>query len=123
MASNALKTAFQALQDTDEGLLEYLGMTGMTYSTFAYICIHLYSCLKPQGLSTLLGWQWLLPKIALLGSYFFSASVLGFFSAFLFRGLKQEGRKGGRQEGRKEGRKKRREGRKEGRTEERNERK
>ena len=57
----------------------------------------------------------------------FSASVLGIFSAFLFPGLRQEGRKEGR-EGRKEGRKEgrtdrqtgrqagRKEGRKEGQT-------
>ena len=49
---------------------------------------------------------------------FFSASVLGFFSAFLFRG-KKEGRKAGRKQRRKEGRKagrkqRRKEGRKEG---------
>jgi len=43
----------------------------------------------------------------------FSASVLGIFSAFLFRGVKQEGRKEGRKKGRKE---EREEGRKEGRT-------
>ena len=45
----------------------------------------------------------------------FSASVLGFFSAFLFRGLKQEGRKEAKKEERKE---EREEGRKEGRNEE-----
>ena len=52
----------------------------------------------------------------------FSASVLGFFSAFLFRGLKQEGRKDAtkeeRKEERKEGRKEAtKEGRKKGRKE------
>lgn len=38
----------------------------------------------------------------------FSASGFGFFSAFLFRGFKQEGRNVGRKEGSREGRKERR---------------